>query len=174
MLKNLLMYRLLLLNSSLISLMVYFWFKGYVPLVLAGDPTGISLGIIGLFIITGLATVGQAWKVSRDKNAFSEGRLTSKAKAKRAIKLKRIMRAGHIMALLGIIGTVTGFIIAFAGTDMAAMNSAADVSAGVFTMLKGMGVALYTTLVGSVLGGWTDENYHMLQEQVDTLEVDET
>jgi hypothetical protein len=173
MLKNLLMYRFIIFNSLMTGLMAWLASKGYLSLVVASDPTGISLGIAALFLLSGAATTIQAWKITREKNAHKEGRYTAKDKAKRQIKLGRISRASDAMALLGIIGTVVGFIIAFATTDPSSLLNASDVSTGVAQIMKGMGIALYTTLTGAVLGGWTGENFNMLKEQVDILEVDE-
>ena len=66
------------------------------------------------------------------------------------------------LVLIGLIGTVLGFIIALSGVDP---NRASDVNAispMVATLIDGMSVALYTTLVGSVLHIWLIVNYHML------------
>jgi len=171
-LKNLLLYRFVLFNSLMVGLMAWLASKGYISLVVASDPTGISLGIAALFGLAGVSTAVQAWKVTRDKNAHKAGTYTAKGKAKRGIKLERISRASDAMALLGLVGTIVGFIIAFATADPASLLNAADVGTGVAQMMKGMGIALYTTLTGAVLGGWTGENYNMLKEQVDILEVD--
>lgn len=173
MLKNLLLYRFVLFNSMMAVLMVWLASKGYISLVVASDPTGISLGIAALFLLTSVATVGQAWKITKEKNAHKAGTYTAKHRAKRKIKLKRLVRASDTMALLGIVGTLIGFIIAFATSDPTSLLTDSEVGVGVATMIKGMGIALYTTLTGAVLGGWTGENYHMLKEQVDILEVDE-
>ncbi len=172
MLKNLLIYRFVLFNSMMIGLMVWLASKGYLSLVVASDPTGISLGIAALFLLSAGSTAVQAWKITKEKNAHKEGQYTSKNKAKRGIKLGRILRAADTMALAGLIGTIVGFIIAFATADPASLLNAADVGTGVAQMMKGMGIALYTTLTGAVLGGWTSENYNMLKEQIDLLEVD--
>ncbi len=172
MLKNLLLYRFILFNSLMTGLMLWLASKGYLSLVVASDPTGISLGIAALFSLSVVATAVQAWKITREKNAHKAGLYTAKGKVKREIKLGRILRAADTMALAGLIGTIVGFIIAFATADPASLLNAADVGTGVAQMMKGMGIALYTTLTGAVLGGWTSENYHMLKEQVDLLEID--
>lgn len=172
MLKNLLLYRFILFNSLMTCLMAWLASKGYIAVLVASDPTGISLGIAALFGLSAVATVTQAWKITKEKNAHKAGTYTAKDREKRGVKLGRIFRASEAMALLGLVGTLVGFIIAFATADPTSLLSAADVGTGVVQMMKGMGVALYTTLTGAVLGGWTSENYNMLKEQVDLLEVD--
>lgn len=172
MLKNLLLYRFILFNSLMTGLMAWLVSKGYIATLVASDPTGISLGIAALFGLSAAATAVQAWKITKEKNAHKAGTYTAKDKAKRGIKLKRIERASDTMALLGIVGTIVGFIVAFSTADPASLLNAAEVGTGVTQMMQGMGIALYTTLTGAVLGGWTGENYNMLKEQVDILEVD--
>ena len=166
MLKNLLLYRFILFNTGCAALMAWFASKGWLTMVAAADPTGISWGIVALFALTGVGTSIQAWKINREKDGKSQ---PTDPKVREG-KLKRIERAGDSMALLGLIGTIVGFIIAFATSNPAALLSATEVGTGVAVMMKGMGVALYTTLTGAVLGGWTGENYHMLKEQADLLD----
>jgi biopolymer transport protein ExbB/TolQ len=66
------------------------------------------------------------------------------------------------LVILGLIGTVIGFIIALSGVQP---EQAADVKAitpMISTLISGMSTALYTTLVGSVLNIWLMINYHVL------------
>lgn len=173
MLKNLLLYRMAIFNASLAGLMAWLASQGYVSLIFASDPTGISLGIVALFLIAMVSTCMQLWKITKDKNAVKAGTAPSRDK-KRGMKLERIDKMADTMSLLGIIGTVVGFIIAFSGIDPSSLLSASGVGANVAGMMKGMGIALYTTLTGAVLGGWTSWNHSMLKEQVDILQVDES
>ena len=55
-----------------------------------------------------------------------------------------------------------GFILALSGVDPSAVGSADNVAPMVSTLIAGMSVALYTTLVGSVLHLWLMINYRML------------
>ncbi len=64
--------------------------------------------------------------------------------------------------LLGLIGTVLGFIIALSGVDPQAVAEVHQVAPMVSQLIGGMSVALYTTLVGSVLSLWLIVNYHIL------------
>jgi len=93
----------------------------------------------------------------------------SRAIAASALRLKLSSRIGavrHIansLVLLGLIGTVIGFIVALSGVDS---KSVADVSAigpMVTTLVEGMSIALHTTLVGSVLNIWLMINYRLLE-----------
>ena len=99
----------------------------------------------------------------------------SRALAASALRLRlgaRIASIRHLansLVFLGLIGTVIGFIIALSGIDP---NAAADVdSIGpmVSTLIGGMSVALYTTLVGAILNIWLMVNYRLLEGGTVTL-----
>ncbi len=185
MLKNLLIYRFVVFNALMGSLMLWLASKGYIGLVLASDPTGISLGIMALFVLTFGSTLRQLWKVTKEKNAIKDetfiynagpGAWKDKLSSaiKRLIKLRTIKLSADTMAILGIIGTVVGFIVAFAVQDPSVMANVdvGSMAATVLGMVKGMSIALYTTLTGAVLGVWTTWNWAMIKDAVDILKVD--
>ncbi len=60
------------------------------------------------------------------------------------------------------IGTVIGFIIALSGVDPDTAKNADSIATMVATLINGMSVALYTTLVGAVLHIWLIVNYRIL------------
>ena len=67
--------------------------------------------------------------------------------------------------LFGLIGTVVGFIIALSGVDAGKAGDVSAVFPMISTLIAGMSVALYTTLVGSIAGGvWLRLNYHFLSQ----------
>ena len=77
----------------------------------------------------------------------------------------RITVVGHVansLVLLGLIGTVLGFVIALSGVDPAAAGDVRAIAPMVTELIRGMSVALYTTLVGAVLNLWLMVNYHIL------------
>ena len=77
----------------------------------------------------------------------------------------RIVGVRHIanaLVLLGLIGTVIGFIISLSGVDPAAASDANKVGAMVATLIGGMSVALNTTLVGAILYVWLIVNHRIL------------
>ncbi len=77
----------------------------------------------------------------------------------------RIVVVRHIanaLVFLGLIGTVIGFIIALSGVDPEAASKAENVAAMVATLIGGMSVALYTTLIGAVLYIWLTVAYRIL------------
>ena len=66
------------------------------------------------------------------------------------------------LVILGLIGTVIGFIIALSGVDANAVADVGAIGPMVSTLIKGMAVALYTTLVGAVFHVWLLVNYQVV------------
>ena len=66
------------------------------------------------------------------------------------------------LVIFGLIGTVIGFVIALAGVDSNKIADAASVAPMISTLIQGMSVALYTTLVGAILHVWLIMCYQML------------
>ena len=77
----------------------------------------------------------------------------------------RIVGVRHIanaLVFLGLIGTVIGFIMALSGIDPEAASKAENVATMVATLIGGMSVALYTTLIGAILYIWLTVAYRIL------------
>jgi biopolymer transport protein ExbB/TolQ len=66
------------------------------------------------------------------------------------------------LVLLGLVGTVVGFIIALSGVDPQSAGNVDSIAPMVSELIHGMSVALYTTLVGAVLHLWLKVNYLIL------------
>lgn len=65
-----------------------------------------------------------------------------------------IRRAERGMVLMGLIGTIYGFIVATGDVDPAAAGDVSQVAGNVGQLIKGVNIALYTTLVGAVGAAW--------------------
>ncbi|MEK7179342.1 MAG: MotA/TolQ/ExbB proton channel family protein [Patescibacteria group bacterium] len=69
-----------------------------------------------------------------------------------------------VLPLLGLLGTVLGFAIVSSGIEPNAVSDANAAAKMVTALGKGLGVALYTTIVGGVLGGlWLGGIYQVLR-----------
>ena len=162
------------------------WFHGYVGAILAADQTRFSLAIFALFLV-GLGSCGlkvwqTSWELNQirslDKSASSRARrFLAKLEGRRAnsrsnyiaaLRLRLSHRIGGIrqmancLILFGLIGTVTGFIIALSGVDPQNAANVTSIEPMISTLIAGMSVALYTTLVGSVLNVWLMVNNRLL------------
>ncbi len=161
--------------------------QGWVGKIMAGDSTGLSLGIFGVFLV-GLAVCGvKIWGISRDTEGLAQdpgqaprlirrylndvkGRSAgSRALSASALRLtlggriSTIRNIANSLVLLGLIGTVLGFIIALSGVDAEAASDVSAIAPMVTELISGMSVALYTTLVGAVFNLWLMVNYQLLQ-----------
>ena len=67
------------------------------------------------------------------------------------------------LVLLGLIGTVVGFIIALSGVRPEVVSDVGAIGPMVSALINGMSVALYTTLVGSLLNVWLMINVRLLE-----------
>ena len=184
--KYLLLLRFTIVNMVAVSLLGAAYLHGYVDLVLNSDQTKLSLVICATFS-AGLAL--SAWKAiqtSRELNQIKDfhpllpsraatylaqirGRSAeSRAMSAAALRLKLSNRIGTIrhfansLVFLGLIGTVIGFIIALSGVNPEHAADVDSISPMVATLIDGMSVALYTTLVGAVLNLWLMVNYHIV------------
>ncbi|MPY72205.1 MAG: hypothetical protein GEU92_19270 [Alphaproteobacteria bacterium] len=79
-----------------------------------------------------------------------------------ASRIAIIRYVANILVLLGLIGTVLGFVIALSAVSAEGSGDVSKVAPMVAKLLVGMSVALYTTLVGTVLHLWLSANYHLL------------
>jgi len=87
------------------------------------------------------------------------------ASALRGQVAARIAPVRHFAAslvMLGLIGTVLGFIMALSGISTSMTPDVGAVSGMISRLIAGMSVALYTTLEGSVLSLWLTVNHQIL------------
>jgi hypothetical protein len=94
----------------------------------------------------------------------AEGRIL-RAEALRLRLTDSIVVVRHVadsLIFLGLIGTVIGFIVALSGVDPATAGEVENVTALVATLINGMSIALYTTLVCAVFYIWLIINYRIL------------
>ncbi|MGE3289768.1 MAG: MotA/TolQ/ExbB proton channel family protein [Geminicoccaceae bacterium] len=176
-----------LANMAAVALATAAWRQGWVDRLLDGDSSRLGLAILATFTVgLGLATRA-AGSLSRELDAARAARpqpdtvagrylraVTMTAPDRRAgldasLKLAVASRIAPVRAiagylvLLGLIGTVLGFIIALDGVDPARAGDVAEVGRMVATLVDGMGVALNTTLIGAILNIWLMVDYRLLE-----------
>jgi hypothetical protein len=181
----------LLLRFALINLLGFALFgaayiQGWVDKVLLGDQSYLSI-VIAVVFVGGLAFCAlRVWQTSRDinqvkvfnplsssttadyiaklrgRNGESRGILASTLRLKLSQRITAVRHAAGSLVLLGLIGTVVGFIIALSGVDPESASDVKSIAPMVSTLIGGLSTALYTTLVGSVLNVWLMINYRLL------------
>ena len=184
--KYLLLLRFGLINLIGLGLLALAQVHGWVAMALAADHTRL-VAVIFLVFLAGLVVCAyRIDQTSRELNrakpfdplvpslaaeflAKSRGRggdsraiLISTLRLKLSQRIAVVRNTANSLVLLGLIGTVVGFIIALSGVDPAKAGDFNSVAPMVSTLIDGMSTALYTTLVGAVLNVWLMVNYHLL------------
>jgi biopolymer transport protein ExbB/TolQ len=182
---------LLILRYSLINLVgLTFLFvlitQGYLSKAIKADITNMVIVIIGVFFVGFVLATYRAFWISKELNyamkkklpalslaskyvsnakkldASSRNNLAISLRLKLATKINLIKFISNTLVILGLIGTVVGFIIALSGVDGSVSSNPEEVSKMVSTLIQGMSVALYTTLVGSICSVWLNICFQIL------------
>lgn len=184
--KYLLLLRFILVNIVGLALLSAAWISGYVEQIFIADRTLISAAILVVFA-GGLGICGmKVFQTSAELNAVrdfnpllpslagqylaklrghgAEGRalLAGSFRLKLSHRIAVVKHIAGALVLMGLIGTVVGFIIALSGVDPQKASNFDSISPMVSTLIEGMSTALYTTLVGAVLNLWLMVNYRLL------------
>ena len=189
---------LLILRYSLINLVgLVFLFvlitQGYVSKAIKADITHMVIVILTLFSVGFILAAYRTFWLSRELNysylkilppnsiardflqnskkldASSRNNLAASLRIKLGSKINYIKFMANTLVILGLIGTVIGFIIALSGVDGSVSSNPEEVSKMVSTLIQGMSVALYTTLVGSICSVWLNICYQIMSTGANNL-----
>ena len=189
---------LLILRYSLINLVgLIFLFvlitQGYVTKAIKADITNMVIVILTLFAVGFILAAYRTFWLSRELNysffkilpnhslakeflqnskkldASSRNNLAASLRIKLSSKIGYIKFMANTLVILGLIGTVIGFIIALSGVDGSVSSNPEEVSKMVSTLIQGMSVALYTTLVGSICSVWLNICYQIMSTGANNL-----
>ena len=176
---HLLVLRFALVNVVGCGLAAAVYFQHWLDPALAGDTRWLSLAIVGVFLY-GLVLcafkvhrVGQALERMRVARAVEAPWLAGLAPVDAHLRpqvlrlrlLDQIAVVRHVagsLVFLGLVGTVIGFIVALSGVDPDATADVERVGPMVAQLVRGMSIALYTTLIGAVLHLWLMIDYRLL------------
>ena len=163
MLNNLLVYRLIVVNACAAAMLFWAWAQGHIQTVVLGDESNISYAIIALFLVGMFSIVARSYRVAKALNTLKRGGAEKINPEKFVAKGDHIDEIATWLVTLGLIGTVVGFIIALSAMSGGNLTTAQGVQQMIGDMTAGMQVAIYTTLVGSVLGFWLEVNKRILK-----------
>jgi hypothetical protein len=176
-----------MINATAFALLGAAWLQGWLTNMVLGDTTHLVAAITGVFVVGLTMCARIALQLSGELNqvrarhprpssrvagylASIAGRdgqsrsiLASTLKLKLASRIAPVRHLANSLVILGLIGTVIGFIIALSGVDPKAAADVSSIGPMVSTLIDGMSVALYTTLVGSVLSVWLMLNYRLVE-----------
>ncbi len=175
-----------LFNLAAVALVIVAFVHGWAQSIFRSDITGLTY-IIAVVFLFGLGlSFTQIWKVAcetncvrahnpctgtlaadyienvRGRSAGSRAISASTLRFQIASRISPVFHVASSLVLLGLIGTVLGFIIALSGISAQSATNLSETSAMVSRLIAGMSVALYTTLEGAILNLWLIANYRML------------
>ena len=183
---HLLVLRFAVFNLSALALLGAVYIQGWVNVVIEADVTGLSLAIFGVFLGGLGVCTGKIWEISREldcvrntesdsaswaatylkevggRGSGSRGITADALRVKLANRIAVVRQVATSLVLLGLIGTVLGFVIALSGVNPETAGDVRAIAPMVTALISGMSVALYTTLVGAVLHLWLMVNYRFL------------
>lgn len=183
----LLLFRFIAINFTGFAFLVAIWLQGWLEPLILEDHTRLIAITTVLFIIGFALCTRKIFQISLELNSLAleqptrgsrvevflerarlldgTGRqnLSASLRLKLGTKISSIKHIANSLVLLGLIGTVLGFIIALSGVEPDSVGDVAAIGPMVSTLIEGMSVALYTTLVGSVLNIWLMMNYRILE-----------
>lgn len=150
-----------------------------------GDPSGISVGIVVITLLTSIWCGRRAGMLARQAGAASHWRLSYRAE-RRALPeqapqmLAERSHGPHETAWwfagsaikLGLLGTVVGFMVMSLQLSKTAGLQFEDVPALLGQMTQGMAIALYTTLVGLVANLLLGAQLLLLDRMADRVVAD--
>jgi len=183
---HLIVYRFAIVNIVGFALFGMAAAQGWLSRMVDADSTGLVYVIFGVFLV-GLGSC--AYKLYRTSvelinikstgtlrseraRRYSEGRPEMMAEALKAELFSRIIsirQYASALVVLGLIGTVTGFIIALSGVTAEEAGDLAAVQPMIAQLISGMSIALYTTLEGAILGLWLTVNHRILSTGTSSL-----
>jgi hypothetical protein len=175
------------INAVALALLGAAWLQGWLSTLVITDTTHLVAAITGVFVVGLVMCARIAMQLSQELNQVkarhprpgsrvaahlasiagrdgqSRALLASTLKLKLASRLTPVRHLANSLVILGLIGTVIGFIIALAGVDPETAADVSSIGPMVSTLIEGMSVALYTTLVGAVLNVWLMLNYRLVE-----------
>lgn len=184
--RYLLLVRFILVNVISISLLFVAYLQGWMDGMFVENTREFIILITVVFVYGFIICAAKVWRTCRELDEVKSGSLSPSSRAAkylatiygndresrsigasvlRAKLTNRITVVRHIanaLVLLGLIGTVVGFIIALSSVDANASADSDTIAPAIARLINGMSVALYTTLVGSVLHIWLIINHRIL------------
>jgi hypothetical protein len=199
---NALLYRWLIGNSFAFLVMYVAWLQGWIELTFRSDQSYMSVAMALVFSIFWVVSSYRVIYVNREISRFIDNQpvgvaaeyfenlrqksrnqgggavdqsmLASALRGRMLMSVQIVNYVSNLMVLLGLIGTVVGFVIATAGLGETILQGEGvdRIKSVLGQIVSGMGVALFTTIVGSILGGlWLGVHYQMLLRAVSSLVI---
>jgi len=153
------------INVAAVALLALATAQGWVVMIVEADRSRLTLVIAGVLAL-GLFLCG--WRLATLRHLPTDWNRQQTRLDDRTATIRLLI---ELCPLLGLAGTVVGFIIAFASLDLAALTDASSAAATIGDVLAGVGIALYTTLTGLVAAVWLSLAYRTVESRVAELQL---
>lgn len=164
--KNILIYKLVLLNALAIAwLAVTNYQSGWFTKLFQADTTHLNYATAGLFVLIWIGTWGKARELNTAFNDITGDHLylNDWVGELRIKQMDWIERAAGWMLFLGLIGTLYGLMISLSGVNTGNINSVDGLKTIGVQLITGLRVEISTTLIGAMLALWTEVNYAVMK-----------
>ncbi len=185
--RQLLLLRMAAVNLAAAALLATAWQQGWVARLLEADGSRIVWAITALFLLGLAASLRRGREIAYELDQARAPRPDPGSRAGRflahvrslptarrpgleavlelelAAMIAPLRHVASTLVLLGLIGTVIGFLVALSGVDADGAADLSRVAPMVARLIEGLGIALYTTLAGSVLHLWLMANVRLLE-----------
>lgn len=169
----LLLARIAALNLVGLAGLAAAWAEGWLAMVMAADPDRLCLAIAAVFLAGLGFALRAARRIGADLDAVHAGTLSAVAipgmDRRLRVRLRTIRHIAATLVILGLLGTVIGFIVALSGVKPEAAGDVKAAAPMISTLISGMSVALYTTLVGAIFNIWLMANHQALYTAAEKL-----
>jgi hypothetical protein len=199
---NALLYKWLIGNSFAFLIVYVAWLQGWVQIALASDASFISIAMAALFGFFWLLSSYRVVYFNRETSRFidnagqgiaaeyfeslrrksrnqgggavDQSMLASALRGRVLLSVQIFNYVSNLMVLMALIGTVLGFVIATHGLgDLLLQGEGVERLKSVLgQIVNGLGVAPFTTLTGSILGGvWLGVHHQLLSRAATALVI---
>ena len=175
MLRNLLVYRFLIVNLLAVLAGIVAGDRGWIQPLYGNDFTYITSIITLLFVACWATTFRRICRVGEALNCIKKNggwHMPAGAVAKAWAKVEWLRDVTGWLVGFGLLGTIIGFTYALSGVNEASLGSARGVSDAIGPLMDGMRVALNTTIVGAIFSTWNDVNQRMLRTAMSCMIAD--
>lgn len=163
MLKNLLVYRLVLFNLLCAIALGWAWQKGIVLGLFLKDSSYMTYVAVVLFGLGLISTFSRAIKVSTLLNKLKRRHALAISGPKLLEKNAHIEDIGNLIVTAGLVGTAMGVVMMLDSFDAGSLSDPSKVVETAAMLSEGVGTAFRSTLVSAVVWMVHAVNYRMLR-----------
>lgn len=162
MLRNLLIYRLVIFNACCLAAVAWAWQRGFIADMYGNDASYMTWAATALFAIGAASAFMRAGKTSQLLNAIKAGNRTKINGTKMLAKAGHLNDIGNLIVTAGLVGTAIGVVMMLHSFQAGSLTDPAKVVETATALGEGVGTAFRSTIVSAILWMWHIVNVRML------------